>query len=294
MSGAKTVENLTLVAVITCAIEFFVSGAIAYVSQSLLMTADMFNSAIEFGSAFVAYLVFRMLRKNRRGLFDYGLGKAENIASLLIGLFMLASTVLLVLLALYRFSHPAHIGALGVWLALGLAGTFLFINAYILWSNVLHCRRTPSPALRAQIRLFGIKVLMDLMVLATFLTTLLVHAQWVDYLDTIASLVVVATLVHSAWDLIRIALPDLLDQSLAEPLQMIINQVLVKHFDSYMSLDRVRSRTAGNAVFIDIYLGFPAEIRMAEVQPVIDDMKTTLEREIPNAEVAVISRAVTV
>ena len=72
---------------------------------------------------------------------------------------------------------------------------------------------------------------------------------------------------------------------------MIITQVLVKHFDSYLTLDRVRSRTAGNSVFIDIFLGFPADARMADVQPVIDDMCDTLKREIPNAEVAVISRS---
>jgi len=289
--GAKSVENLTLIAVVTCAIELVLSGVIAYISHSLLMAADMFNSAIEFASAFVAYLVFRMLRRNQRGLFDYGLGKAENIASLLIGLFMLISTVILVLLALYRFLHPERIGGLGVWLALGLAGTFSLVNFGILISNLRHHRAAPSPALAAQTRLFGVKILMDLMVMGTFFVTLMVQEAWVEHLDTIAALVVVATLIHSAWNLIRTALPDLLDQSLSEPLQMIITQVLVKHFDSYLTLDRVRSRTAGNSVFIDIFLGFPADARMADVQPVIDDMCDTLKREIPNAEVAVISRS---
>jgi divalent metal cation (Fe/Co/Zn/Cd) transporter len=73
---------------------------------------------------------------------------------------------------------------------------------------------------------------------------------------------------------------------------MIITQVLVKHFDAYLTLDRVRSRAAGNNVFIDIFLGFPAETRLAEIQPVIDDMRAVLQQEIPNAEVTVISRAV--
>jgi len=289
--GAKSVENLTLIAVVTCAIELVLSGLIAYISHSLLMAADMFNSAIEFASAFVAYLVFRMLRRNQRGLFDYGLGKAENIASLLIGLFMLISTIILVVLALYRFLHPERIGGLGVWLALGLAGIFGIVNLGILISNLRHYRAAPSPALAAQTRLFGVKILMDLMVMGTFFVTLMVQEAWVEHLDTIAALVVVATLIHSAWNLIRTALPDLLDQSLSEPLQMIITQVLVKHFDSYLTLDRVRSRTAGNSVFIDIFLGFPADARMADVQPVIDDMCDTLKREIPNAEVAVISRS---
>jgi ferrous-iron efflux pump FieF len=234
-----------------------------------------------------------MLRRNSRGLFDYGLGKAETIASLVIGLFMLGSTVLLIMLAAYRFSHPTHIHGLGAWLALMLAGSFFFVNGWILLSNIRHHRQRPSAALEAQIRLFGIKILMDLMVVVAFAVTLLVNAGWVDYLDTIAALVVGATLVQSAWNLIRTALPYLLDQSLSEPLQMIINQALVKHFDAYLSLDRVRSRTAGNTVFIDIYLGFPPDARMQDIQPIIDDMRSRLEREIPNAEVAVISRAVT-
>jgi cation diffusion facilitator family transporter len=293
MSNAKSVEKLTLIAVITCAIELIVCGAIAYISHSLLMMADTFNSAIEFASALVAYLVFRMLRKNQRGLFDYGLGKAENIASLLIALFMLASTVLLIVLAIYRFLNPTHIEGLGIWLALVLSCVFFLVNSWILLSNVRHYRVSPSPCLSAQIRLFVIKISMDLMVIATFVVTLLVHAAWVDYLDTVSALVVVGMLVHSAWNLIRTAMPDLLDQSLSEPLQMIINRVLVKHFEAYMSLDRVRSRTAGNAVFVDIFLGFSPDTTMAQVQPVIDDMRATLELEIPHAEVSVISRATT-
>lgn len=291
-SKSGALEKLTLIAVVTCLTELLISGVIAKISGSLLMVADTFNSAIELASALVAYTVFRVLRQNRRGLFDYGLGKAETIASLVIGLFMIASTVLLMLLAVYRFMHPTLIQGLGVWLALGLAGTFFTVNALILASNLRHHRANPSKALAAQSHVFAIKLLMDFTVIATFLVTLLVHAAWVEYLDTVAALVVVATLIQSAWHLIRSSLPDLLDQSLSEPLQMIINQALVKHFDSYLTFDGIRSRTAGRAVFIDIFLGFPAAARMEEIQPVIDDMRAVLEQEIPNAEVAVISRAV--
>jgi cation diffusion facilitator family transporter len=292
MSNARAIERLSLFAVMTCAAELLISAGLAKVSGSLLMVADTFNSAIEFGSALVAYLVFRLLRLNRRGLFDYGLGKAENIASLVIGLFMTASTAVIILLAVYRFMNPTLIHGIGVWLSLGLAMIFFVINAVILTSNRRQYRATPSPALAAQSHVFGVKLLMDLMVVATFLLTLLVHLDWVKYLDTVSSLIVVGTLVHSAWKLIRTSLPGLLDQSLSEPLQMIITQVLVKHFDAYLTLDRVRSRAAGNNVFIDIFLGFPAETRLAEIQPVIDDMRAVLQQEIPNAEVTVISRAV--
>ena len=111
-----------------------------------------------------------------------------------------------ILFGITTASESAAIGAVG---AMYLAGYAKYARRVLWWS------------------LGGVIGGLALGMMRSDAMTLLVSAGWVDYLDTIAALVVGATLVHSAWNLIRTALPDLLDQSLSEPLQMIINQALV-------------------------------------------------------------------
>ncbi|MEN6611227.1 MAG: cation transporter dimerization domain-containing protein [Methanoregulaceae archaeon] len=63
---------------------------------------------------------------------------------------------------------------------------------------------------------------------------------------------------------------------------------LAEHFPRYKNLHRGRSRHSGGSVCIEIFLEFEGEMRMCEVQDVIDRMKASLERKIPGSSVNII------
>ena len=111
------------------------------------------------------------------------------------------------------------------------------------------------------------------------------------YLDPVVSCITLALMLNSGWHLLRHSVHDLLDRSLDEPLQMLITRQLVNYFDSYTSLDGVRSRYSGRQIFIEIFLGFNAAKPLKDAQMVADSIKVNLEKEIPHAEVTVIPRA---
>ena len=115
--------------------------------------------------------------------------------------------------------------------------------------------------------------------------------RWTLYLDPLASGITVGFMIQSAWKLTRHSIHDLLDRSLEEPLQVLINRQLVLAFDEYTSLDGVRSRYSGQNVFIEIFLGFEPQRSLAEIQNITDTIKRNLEAEIPHAEVLIIPRA---
>ena len=125
----------------------------------------------------------------------------------------------------------------------------------------------------------------------TFVFSLCLDYHWTLYLDPLASSITVVFMSRSAWKLIRHSIHDLLDRSLDEPLQALINGQLVRFYNEYTSLDSVRSRYSGQHVFIEIFLGFDPQRPLAEVQKITDAVKRNLEADIPHADVLVIPRA---
>jgi cation diffusion facilitator family transporter len=266
------------------------TGAIivALTSNSLIMVADTLGSALDFGSILFACLTLRAVRRGSHAAFDYGLGKLENLVSLLIGFFILLSVLLLFAMSVYRLYHPVRLAGIGVFLAIALAITFLVANGVLYLRTSQQRRTAPSPVVEAQARVYFIKALTDASVAAVFIVSLLVHADWARHLDTIAAIGLALVMIRSAWVLIRHSVRDLLDHSAAEPLQLTINRQLVEHFHAYASLKKVRTRSSGRDWFVEVFLGFEASATVGDVAMVTQSIRSAVQKDFPAAQVEVI------
>ena len=72
---------------------------------------------------------------------------------------------------------------------------------------------------------------------------------------------------------------------------MIVNQHLVIHFDAYENLEKVRSRSSGSDVFIEIFLSFQPQLSISSIQSVINELTAGLEKDIRNSHVTVVASA---
>ena len=81
---------------------------------------------------------------------------------------------------------------------------------------------------------------------------------------------------------------DLLDGTLEEKDKLDIMRELVLHFHRYDMLYGVRSRRAGNRVFIDIHVGFDADKRIGDVEQDITAIRAGVARHFKNATVTVV------
>lgn len=291
LTEREQTERTAFTGVITCGLGLLLIIISVVFSNSLVQMADLFNSILEFISISLSWLTLRALRKDNRSVFNYGLGKIENIASLFIGIFMLISVLIMAFLIGYRLLHLVRIQGFGVWM--GIACTLIFgtLNAVLWIKSLRHKQAEPSPIVDAQCRLFKVKTIGNTCMFITFVLSLSMDYQWVLFLDPLASCITVGVMSQSTWKLIRHSIHDLLDRSLDEPLQALINKQLVVFYDEYTALDSVRSRYSGQNVFIEIFLGFASNRPLAEVQKITDTIKRNLEADIPHAEVLVIPRA---
>jgi len=76
--------------------------------------------------------------------------------------------------------------------------------------------------------------------------------------------------------------------SLEESTQLVILRELVKHFDDYDELHKVRSRRSGSNVFIEIFMSFDPELKMLEVTERIERLHDTISAIVPGAQVLII------
>jgi len=261
----------------------------AILAGSITMFADVVKCGNELLATFFAYLTIRKLARGHGETYDYGMGKYETVTSIITGAVMLISLLLVFYTAITRIMEPEALQLSGVALALVMMSIGVVVNTWLWQKNYRLARKEYSPIIESQWRLFRTKAFSDLSVLlALILSIVLHHFWWSVYIDPFASMIIVGFLFFTGYRVISSSLPDLLDKTLDESLQIVILRELTEFFDEYEAFHGVRSRRSGSNVYIEIFLEFDGERKMCEVQGAIDRMKVSLESKIPKSSVTIV------
>jgi cation diffusion facilitator family transporter len=261
----------------------------AILSGSIVLFADAVKCANEILATFFAYLTIRKMAKGGAGVYDYGMGKFETMTSIVTGGVMFISLALVFFVAIYRIVIPEPIVHEGAYLGVFLMIVGVSMNTYLWRKNFRLNKKEPSPIMDSQWRLFRTKAFSDFSVLLSLIFSLaLSQYAWSLYIDPLASFFIAGVLFFFGARVIRSSLPDLLDRTLDEELQMVIVQHLAQFFNDYSALHGVRSRRSGSNVYIEIFLEFDGEQKMCEVQEIIDRIKASLEAHIPKSMVSIV------
>jgi len=267
--------------------------AAAILSMSIVLFADAVKCANEILATFFAYLTLRKMAKGGAGTYDYGMGKFENMTSIITGGVMFLSLALVFFAAIHRIVYPESIVMEGASLGVILMVIGVSMNTYLWKKNKRLYTLEPSPIMDSQWRLFRTKAFSDFSVLLSLIFSLAFSRfAWSLYIDPVASFFIAGVLFFSGARVIRSSLPDLLDRTLDEELQMVIVQHLAVFFNDYSALHGVRSRRSGSNVYIEIFLEFDGEKKMCEVQEIINRIKASLEAQIPKSTVSIVPTSV--
>ena len=261
----------------------------AILAGSITMFADVVKCGNELLATFFAYLTIRKLARGGKGAYDYGMGKFETVTSIITGAVMLISLVLVFYTAITRILAPEALHISGVALALVMMSIGVTVNTWLWFKNYRIAQKEYSPIMESQWRLFRTKAFSDLSVLLALIFSIVLHQfWWAVYIDPFASMIIVGFLFTTGYRVISASLPDLLDKTLDESLQITIIRELTEFFCEYEAFHGVRSRRSGSNVYIEIFLEFDGDRRMCEVQEAIDRMKASLESKIPKSSVTIV------
>ncbi|HUH79541.1 MAG TPA: cation diffusion facilitator family transporter, partial [Methanoregula sp.] len=284
-----TKQKMVLTSLVVDFVLWLPDIAAAVLSGSIVLFADALKCANEILATFFAYVTIRKMAKGGSGTYDYGMGKMETMTSVITGGVMFISLALVFLVALYRIAVPAEIIREGAYLGVVLMVTGVCTNSWLWLKNYKLNRKEPSPIMDSQWRLFRTKAFSDFSVLAALIATLsFSQYPWSLYIDPLSSFIIAGFLLLSGYRVITSSLPDLLDKTLDEELQLVIVRELAAFFDDYTALHGVRSRRSGSDVYIELLLEFDGKKKMADVQGSIDRIKASLEEKIPHSSVSVV------
>jgi len=291
--SAATKQRMVLVSLVVDFTLWLPDIAAAILSGSIVLFADAVKCANEILATFFAYMTLRKIAKGGAGVYDYGMGKFETITSVTTGGVMFISLALVFFVALYRIAVPAEIVHEGAYLGVVLMVIGVCMNSWLWFKNFRLFQKDPSPVMDSQWRLFRTKAFSDFSVLVSLIATLaLSRYAWSLYIDPFASFIIAGFLFFSGYRVITSSLPDLLDKTLDEELQMVIVRHLAEFFDDYTALHGVRSRRSGANIYIEIFLEFDGEKKMSEVQASIDRIRNSLEANIARSSVSIIPTSV--
>ncbi len=262
--------------------------AVALISGSVTLYTDALRSATETLASFCSWQAVRKIARGGQDGYEYGLGKLENLISILIVLATLVTVALMGFNSVFRLIHPQAVHRLGLGLVVScLSG----VVSWLLWRKSLRAARAePSPLMESHWRLMRNKFLGNLCVIATLVLSMAFQGQpWVVYVDPLGSLILCAFICLSLYGMLAGAVSALLDKALDEKLQMVILRHLAAFEARYEQLHGIRTRRSGSDVFIELFLQFDGRKLMAEVQADMDSMASALEKDIPNSHVILIS-----
>lgn len=281
-------ERSLLVGGISDAVLVFVFLAVGVWANALMMIAEGVRGGLLVALEMVLLLLLRRIHRGQTHAFDYGAGKLEQFANAGIGTAMGVAGLWIGAAAVQRWWVPEEQQSVGLVISAALGAVNMVQNGYVFRQLWKAGRDGASLIVTGQVR----TRLAKLMSSGLVLVALSVNAIFGDGLigraaEVLGSLFVALVMLQLAVSMWRQALPSLLDRTLEEAQQHLINRALVSHFDDYDQLISVRSRLSGNTPIVEIALAFNPERTIGEVQGVVDRVKGEVAALIPGAVVTV-------
>lgn len=262
---------------------------LAYLSGSVTLYADVIKSGNEILSTFFSWFALRKMSADGSHVYDYGMGKYENLTGIITGIIMFLSFVLVFGITIFKLQNPSLLHEESTHLAIIMMFIGFCVNIWLWREKNQIAKKELSPVMESQARLFKTKAHTDLVVLIALVIVMsLSEYEWAVYIDPLASFVVIGLFLLSGYRTISRSLPDLLDKTIDEELQLVVVRILAEFFDDYEAFHGVKSRRSGKYIYIELFLEFDGNKPMSEVMDSITRIKKSLEQEIPRSSVSII------
>ncbi|WP_372006384.1 cation diffusion facilitator family transporter [Tistrella mobilis] len=264
---------------------------VAIWSGSLTMIADGVRGTLLICVGLVSYATLRNINRRRTGNFEYGTAKLEQAVSILIAMMLVVAACFIIYKIATKVPAPSETGS-----AAYLATFFVTFNLFLNTAQMLSLRRAArdgaSIIVVSQYRARIAKTIGSVVVVGCVALDQLAGDMMLSYwADIVGSTVVAVIMLTTTYGMLKEAMPDLLDRSLAEPMQMEINKVLAQFFDEYDDIIRVRSRRLGNGAEVEITLTFEGDRPFSQIADILDRMRAALTQALPGAQIVLVPQA---
>ena len=158
------------------------------------------------------------------------------------------------------------------------------INATWAWQLIRLGRREHSPALHADGRHLATDVVSTLGVL---IGVLLAAATGYRQLDAILAALVGLTILWSGWELVKQSVIGLMDVAVEPKVMTQIREIISANAEGAIEAHDIRTRQAGQMVFIDFHLVVPGTMSVDAAHAICDAIELKLKQAVERAQITI-------
>jgi cation diffusion facilitator family transporter len=219
---------------------------------SVGLLSDAMESGVNLIAAIGAFWALTLAAKPADRTHHYGHFKAEYFSSGLESVLIVAAALAIIHAAIGRLQDPQPLEQLGNGLAISLAATAL--NALVARVLLKAARRFDSITLRADAH----HLLTDVWTsTGVFVGIGLVKLTGLTILDPLIAIAVAVNIVFTGWKLLHETASGLLDRSLPDQEQRLLENLLGSYESDEIRFHALRTRVAGSRRFVSFHLLVP-------------------------------------
>ena len=263
----------------------FVAGIL---SGSSAMVADAVHSLSDFLTDLVVLVFVRIGAKPQDEDHDYGHGKYETLATLLVALALVGAAIGIIVtgsLKIARWIQGETLelpGMLALWAAL----LSIVVKEGLFRYTIARGRALDSPAVVANAWHHRSDALSSIGAAIGIGGAILLGERWA-VLDPLASVVVGAMLVKVAWDLLKISTGELTDSSLPEETEREIEDI-VRSFPEVSEPHNLRTRRIGNRIAIEVHVRLDGSMTLEAAHDIVTAIEHRLRDRFGSATLVTI------
>lgn len=248
----------------------FVAGIVA---GSAAMVADAVHSLSDFLTDLIVLVFVRIGAKPQDTDHDYGHGKYETLATLLVALALVGAAIGIIVtgsLKIARWLQGETLempGMLALWAAL----LSIVVKEVLFRYTQARGKALDSPAVVANAWHHRSDALSSIGAAIGIGGAILLGERW-TVLDPLASIVVGAMLVKVAWDLLKVSTGELTDSSLPEDTEREIEDI-IRSFPEASEPHNLRTRRIGNRIAIEAHVRLDGDMSLEAAHEIVSAME---------------------
>lgn len=264
---------------------------VGVISGSISILSEAIHSSMDLLASIIAFFSVRISDEPADDRHPYGHGKFENISGVVEALLIFIASIWIIYEAVNRIFHPARLEAGHIsigFLVMLVSGVVNFIVSRRLYKVA---KQTDSIALEADAlhlktdvySSLGVAAGLFLMWIASFLTSY----AFIFYLDPIIAILVAILILHESFVLFKKAYAPLLDESLSENELEKVKETISSHCSDSINFHNLRTRKAGNYIYVDFHLTVPPEHSVKEAHDICDAIEDDIRKLMAESEVTI-------
>jgi cation diffusion facilitator family transporter len=278
---SRAQERTALWSVVAAATLVALKLVTGLLSGSLGLIAEALHSGTDLVAALLTFLALRVAGRPPDREHPYGHGKAEHLAALGEGGFLVLVSVLIGVQALVRLVQGGDHGVDAAWWALAVVAVVIGIDASRATISWRASRRWSSPALAANALHFASDLVGSIAVLAGLLLT----RAGEPWADAVAALLVAVLVVTAAVRLMRQNVDVLMDRSPSGADERA--RAAIAQAEPTIDVRRLRLREAAGRHFVDVVVGVRPDAAIGQGHAVADAVEAAVRQALPGSDVVV-------